>query len=69
MRLLLALPLVLMAFAASAQSDPNSACARDVSRHCRAQMGSGDMVILSCLQQHRARLSKACDKLLTDHGR
>jgi hypothetical protein len=24
--------------------------------------------VLACLKQHRARLSKACDKVLTDHG-
>jgi hypothetical protein len=24
--------------------------------------------VLACLKQHRARLSKACEKVLTDHG-
>lgn len=31
-------------------------------------MNEGDQVVLACLKQHRARLSKACDKVLTEHG-
>ena len=52
---------------ASAQQG-HDACARDVSRFCRAQMNDGDQVVLACLKQHRARLSRACDKVLTDNG-
>jgi hypothetical protein len=52
---------------ASAQQG-HDACARDVSRFCRVQMNDGDMVVLACLKQHRARLSRACDKVLTDNG-
>ena len=66
-RLLFVLPLVLLASSASAQQG-HDACARDVSRFCRAVMNEGDMVVLSCLKQHRARLSRACDKVLTDNG-
>jgi hypothetical protein len=44
------------------------ACARDVSRLCRSLMSSGDSVVLGCLKQHRGRLSRACDKILTEHG-
>jgi len=58
---------VVMASAASAQQG-HDACARDVSRHCRAVMNEGDSAVLGCLKQHRARLSKACDKVLTDNG-
>ncbi|MGA8899945.1 hypothetical protein [Bradyrhizobium sp.] len=46
----------------------HDACARDVSRFCRAKMNDGDSVVLECLKQHRTRLSKACDKVLTDNG-
>jgi hypothetical protein len=46
----------------------HDACARDVSRFCRAQMNDGDQVVLGCLKQHRARLSRACAKVLTDNG-
>lgn len=53
--------------AASAQQG-HDACARDVSRFCRARMNDGDSVVLECLKQHRARLSRACDKILTDNG-
>lgn len=66
-RFLFLIPLALMASNASAQQG-HDACARDVSRFCRAVMNDGDQVVLSCLKQHRARLSKACDKVLTDHG-
>ena len=67
-RLLLALPLVLIASKAFAQQQGHDACARDVSRFCRAYMQQGDQIVLACLKQNRARLSKACDKVLTDHG-
>jgi hypothetical protein len=46
----------------------HDACARDVSRFCRAQMNDGDSVVLACLKQHRARLSRGCDKVLTENG-
>jgi hypothetical protein len=66
-RFVLALPLVLIASSAFAQQG-HDACARDVSRFCRAYMQQGDQIVLACLKQNRARLSKACDKVLTDHG-
>jgi hypothetical protein len=66
-RILFIVPIVLMASAASAQQG-HDACARDVSRFCRAQMNDGDQIVLACLKQNRARLSKACEKVLTDHG-
>jgi hypothetical protein len=65
-RILFTIPFILMASGASAQS--HDACARDVSRFCRAHMNEGDMVVLACLKQNRARLSKGCEKILTDHG-
>ncbi len=46
----------------------HDACARDVSRFCRAHMSDGDMVVLACLKQHRTRLSRACDRVLTENG-
>ena len=63
----LVLPLVLMASAASAQQGQD-ACARDVSRFCRAHMQDGDQVVLACLKQNRARIIKACQQVLTSHG-
>ncbi len=66
-RIILIVPFVLLASAASAQQG-RDACARDVSRFCRAHMNDGDQIVLACLKEHRARLSRACEKVLTDHG-
>jgi hypothetical protein len=57
--------------AASAQQEQrpgHDACARDVARHCRKVMNDGDQVVLACLKQNRARISRACDKVMTEHG-
>ena len=62
------IPLALLASAASAQQQGHDACARDVSRFCRAQMHEGDGPVLGCLRANRARLSKPCQKVLTDNG-
>jgi hypothetical protein len=67
-KFLFVIPLVLIATAASAQQQGHDACARDVSRFCRAQMQDGDSVVLACLKTNRARISKACQKMLADHG-
>jgi hypothetical protein len=67
-RFLFIIPLVVMASAASAQQQGHDACARDVTRHCRAVMNGGDQAVLACLKQNRARLSKACAQVLIDHG-
>lgn len=44
------------------------ACSRDVSKYCRAVMDQPDLVVLSCLQQNRAKLTKACNEVLVSHG-
>ena len=68
-RVLFAVPLLLMVADAFAQgARENDACARDVSRFCRARMNDGDSVVLACLKEHRTRLSKACEKVLAEHG-
>jgi hypothetical protein len=67
-RFVFVIPLVLMASVASAQQG-HDACARDVSRFCRAHMNEGDQVVLGCLQQNRSRISRACAKTMADHGR
>jgi len=64
----LVLPFVLVTSVASAQQQGQDACARDVSRFCRAHMNEGDMVVLACLKQNRARISKACQQVLISHG-
>jgi hypothetical protein len=52
----------------SGTPEEQKACSRDVQRFCRPVIDQGDLVILSCLQQNRARLSKACDQVLVSHG-
>ena len=66
-RFLCIIPFVLIASAASAQQGQD-ACARDASRFCRAHLSEGDQVVLACLKQNRAKLSKGCQALLTSHG-
>ena len=68
-KILFAIPLVLMATSALAQQQKgHDACARDVSRFCRAQMQDGDQIVLACLKQNRAKISKACQQMLASHG-
>ena len=54
--------------AASAQTDSKSGCSRDVARMCRSVMNDGDMAVLACLKENRARLSKTCQKVLADNN-
>jgi hypothetical protein len=56
------------AFAQNTREAQERACGRDVSRFCKAVMDAGDMVILSCLQQNRTKISAACQKVLKDNG-
>jgi hypothetical protein len=68
-RFLFTIPLILMASGASAQQKQgHDACARDVSRFCRAQMQDGDQIVLACLKQNRAKISKGCQQMLASHG-
>ena len=68
-RFLFALSFVLIAATSASAQQGQDACARDASRFCRAHLNEGDMVVLACLQQNRARLSKACQATLASHGR
>jgi len=52
----------------SGTPEEQKACTRDVQRHCRTVIDQGDLVILSCLQQNRAKISAACDQVLKSHG-
>lgn len=68
-RILYVVPFVLMVSSAAAQQrEGHDACARDVSRFCRAHMQEGDQIVLACLKQNRARISKACQQTLASHG-
>ena len=73
---LLALALSSLAFSTASFADnagrgtpeEQKACAHDVQKFCRSQMDQPDLIVLNCLQQNRPKLTKACDKVLTDHG-
>jgi hypothetical protein len=52
----------------SGTPEEQKACNRDVQHFCRPMIDQGDLVILSCLQQNRAKISKACDAVLKSHG-
>lgn len=52
-----------------ATSQEDAACRRDTRRLCRhVKVGEGEGAFLSCLQQQRAALSKACRAALESHG-
>ena len=42
------------------------ACYPDVMRHCRGI--HGNLIIASCLVQHHAEISMACQQVLANHG-
>jgi hypothetical protein len=52
----------------SGTPEEQKACSRDVQRFCRPVIDQGDLTILSCLQQHRPKLTAACDQVLKSHG-
>ena len=52
----------------SGTAEEQAACSRDVQRFCRAVIDQGDFTILACLQQNRAKLTKACNQVLKNHG-
>lgn len=52
----------------SGTAEEQKACTRDVARHCRSLMDQGDLVILGCLKEHRAKLTRACNQVLVNHG-
>jgi hypothetical protein len=65
------LPFLAITAVASAQTAAEkhkSECVRDVTRYCRSKMNDGDAVVLACLKEHRAKLSKRCARTLTEHG-
>ncbi|MBW8903997.1 MAG: hypothetical protein JF566_08825 [Bradyrhizobium sp.] len=69
----LALIVVTGSFApASAQDDVRRrgdiACKTSSNQLCSKFFGQGDMAILACLQQNKARLASSCRKFLTEIG-
>ncbi len=63
-----AIPTEVMAQGQRGTDAEQKACTRDAQRHCRAVLDQGDLVVLSCLQQNRSKISAACDQVLKSHG-
>ena len=73
-KLLLAITLSLLSLSTSAFAQSmgtpqeQAACSRDAQRFCRTLISQGDMAVLACFQQNRAKISRACDAVLKSHG-
>ncbi|MET0674663.1 MAG: hypothetical protein ABW175_02585 [Bradyrhizobium sp.] len=52
----------------SGTADEQKACTRDVQKFCRPVIDQGDLTILACLKEHRAKISKPCDQVLKNNG-
>ena len=65
---LLCVPVSISALAHSGTDQEEKACTRDVQRFCRKLMDQGDLTILACLKENRAKLSPACRYVLVSHG-
>jgi cysteine rich repeat protein len=52
----------------SGTPEEQKACSRDVQRFCRPVIDQGDFTILACLQQHRPKLTAACNQVLKNNG-
>ncbi|MEW6768567.1 MAG: hypothetical protein AB1342_11115 [Pseudomonadota bacterium] len=52
----------------SGTPEEQRACSPDVSRYCREVMNDADLIVLGCLKANRAKISKACDKVLNSNG-
>ena len=55
-----------------AQDDPRvegaKACGADADRLCKHVLGQGDMIVLKCFKNRRAKLSRSCHAFLTKVG-
>lgn len=56
------------AIAQSGTPAEQAACRPDVRRFCHTVAGSGNGPVLACLQEHRAKLHRACREVLEGHG-
>jgi hypothetical protein len=71
----LSLALILLSGTASAAvlahsgtDQEEQACTRDAQRFCRKVIDQGDLTVLVCLKENRAKLSAACRYVLVSHG-
>jgi hypothetical protein len=66
--ILLSVPASTVVLAHSGTDQEEQACTPDVQRLCRKLMDQGDLTILGCLKENRAKLSHACRGVLVSHG-
>jgi hypothetical protein len=66
--ILLSVPASTVVLAHGGTDQEEKACTPDVQRLCRKLMDQGDLTILGCLQENRAKLSHACRDVLVSHG-
>jgi hypothetical protein len=66
--ILLSVPASTVVLAHSGTDQEEKACTPDVQRLCRKLMDQGDLTILACLKENRAKLSHACRDVLVSHG-
>ena len=52
----------------SGTPEEQAACSRDVQRFYLPVIDQGDFTILACLQEHRPKLTAACNQVLVSHG-
>ena len=73
-RLIAGVPVVLALYGASASAQQGTpqeqqACRRDSIKFCREESSANDTFrVLACLKDNRAKISKACQKVLESHG-
>lgn len=65
---LLSVPVSISALARGGTDQEEKICTRDVQRFCRKLMDQGDLTILACLKENRAKISPACRYVLVSHG-
>ena len=52
----------------SGTPEDQRACSASVKQFCSSVVQDGDMAILACLQQNRARIEPACQRVLIKYG-
>lgn len=60
--------LITGALAQSGTPEDQRACNASVQRYCVRAIQGGDMAILGCLQENRARIAPACRQVLVKYG-
>ena len=65
---LLAIPTSAYSQGSNPRAEGQKTCSKDARTVCRKVLNTGDMGVLACLQQNRARISRSCDRFLRKMG-